>query len=87
MALTKRNFLMHHFFREREGKLNSERGRMELLSELTGIDVVLQQASTLIRAMRIAFARQAGDDAHDSCSDEKAIFTMEVSLPDERKVV
>ena len=81
MALEKRNFLMHHFFLAREGKLRLEKDRMELLSELTGIDNLLEQAATITRAMRIAMLRVIssreldGGSKEDDTEHSKALFT------------
>ena len=89
MALEKRNFLMHHFFREREGKLRLEKDRMELLSELTGIDHILDQAATITRAMRIAMSRAISNHELDDGSKQgdtehsKALFTATFKMPDD----
>jgi len=87
MALEKRNFLMHHFFREREGKLRLEKDRMELLSELTGIDHILDQAATITQAMRIAMSEAISNHELDNGSKQgdtehsKALFTATVKMP------
>ncbi|HJP93532.1 MAG TPA: hypothetical protein VJ875_16350 [Pyrinomonadaceae bacterium] len=89
MALEKRNFLMHHFFRQREGKLRLERDRMELLSELTAIDNILDQAATITRAMQIAMSRATSthkpDDEleRDQVDQSKALFAATVKMPDD----
>jgi hypothetical protein len=89
-ALEKRNFLMHHFFREREGKLRLQTDRMDLLSELTGIDHLLENAGTLIRAMRIAVSRatsghgQSGDRSqNDEGENSRVLFTAELKMPND----
>lgn len=54
-ALRDRNFLMHHFFRERtEEDFGNELGRMEMIAELNEIDSNLQQATIIMNAMRLA---------------------------------
>lgn len=89
MALEKRNFLMHHFFREREDKLRLEKDRMELLSELTAIDHILDQAATITRAMRIAMSRAISNHELDDglkqgdTEHEKELFTATVEMPDD----
>jgi len=81
MALEKRNFLMHHFFLD----------RMELLSELTGIDNLLEQAATITRAMRIAMSRVIssreldGGSKEDDTEHSKALFTATIKMPDDRE--
>jgi len=78
-ALEKRNFLMHHFFREREQKLAQEQTRMELLQELTTIDSLLEQAAGLVGGMRVAVSEViSGTRAK---SEGKPLFAMEVKLP------
>ena len=92
-ALEQRNFLIHRFFLERGSQLNQERGRKQLLKELLGIHTILDDASTLINAMRIAMCRAWGiedDSARPGfpfTSDhlmEIAPFEIEVSRSDGR---
>jgi hypothetical protein len=90
MALERRNFLMHHFFREREDRLRLEKDRMDLLSELVGIDRVLEKAATIIRGMRIAVTeaisdqKQAGERSEKGDSERtKVVFTATVKMPDD----
>jgi len=92
MALEKRNFLMHHFFREREGRLRLKKDRMALLSELVGIDRILEEAATIIRGMRIAVSRaisnhkQGGErSGKGDTNDTKVLFTASVKMPDDQK--
>src|ERR1041384_167984 len=56
LALEKRNFLMHHYFREREGQLRVEKDRLLLLTELVQIGSLLEQAAALVGGMRVAFS-------------------------------
>jgi len=88
IALEKRNFLMHHFFREREGKLRLKKDRMDLLSELTGIDRMLEEAATIIRGMRIAVSRaiskheKSGEGSeNDEIEGSKVLFTAKLQMP------
>jgi hypothetical protein len=48
LALEKRNFLMHDYFRVRKGKLRVEKERMALLAELVQIGSLLEQAAALV---------------------------------------
>lgn len=89
-ALKKRNFLMHHFFRERQKKFSSEQGRMEMLVELVSIDKELIRAMELTGGMRVALcealsdknkSKNAENDRGDP--DEKTLFTIEIKIPDE----
>jgi len=86
LTLDRRNFLMHHFFRERSTELQSENGRMGLLAELLSIDNILQEAATIVRAMGIAIsqaiAKQSGSEGKLDDSDGKVLFTAEVKIPD-----
>ncbi len=85
LALDRRNFLMHHFFPDRSIKLQSEDGRMSLLSELVSIDCLLQEAATIVRGMNIAMSRaiakQSDPEAQADDADKKVLFTAEVKLP------
>ena len=56
-ALESRNFLMHHFFLERDLQLADEPGRFALLSELLAIEGLLNNGRVLVNAMRIAVCR------------------------------
>lgn len=56
---------VHHFFRERESLLESEEGRLKMLTELSSIDHVLESSAQITNGMRIAF-EQALDPKHRS---------------------
>jgi len=90
MALEKRNFLMHHFFRAREERLRLKKDRMDLLSELTGIDRILEEAATIIRGMRIAVSRaiskhgKSGEGSeNDDSESSKVLFTAKLQMPND----
>jgi hypothetical protein len=53
-ALESRNFLMHHFFLDRNQQLADESGRFGLLSERLSIQSQLDAGRILVNAMRIA---------------------------------
>ena len=59
-ARTERNFLIHRFFLERHLQLASSEGRMQLLSELVGIEANLERCHVTINAMRIAMCEFLG---------------------------
>ena len=59
-ALMERNYLIHRFFLERNTLLQSSEGRMQLLSELVGIEANLEGSRVTINAMRIAMCRTVG---------------------------
>jgi hypothetical protein len=88
-ALEKRNFLMHHFFRDRQAMFNGEKGRMELLRELVEIDKHLETATTVINAMRLAMcealdcSEKVGDASMRGKSPSKTLFAFEVDVPDQ----
>ncbi len=56
-VLDQRNYLVHRFFLERNSRLESTEGRMELLSELVGIERNLEGCRVIINAMRIAMCK------------------------------
>src|SRR5437773_1609207 len=78
LALEKRNFLMHHYFRERESKLGIEKDRMSLLTELVQIGNLLEQAAELVGGMRVAFSSAMSKPQAKVDSDEKPLFSIEV---------
>ena len=59
-ALAERNFLMHRFFLERNSQLATCAGRMQLLSELVGIEADLERCRVTINAIRIAMCDSLG---------------------------
>ena len=59
-ALIERNYLIHRFFLERNPLLASSEGRMQLLSELVGIEANLESCRVTINAMRIAMCDALG---------------------------
>ena len=92
-ALTKRNFLIHHFFRQRNEKFLTENGRMEMLRELVAIESELKLATDLTNGMRVAVSTALGlsDEKEymeasecDSASD--TLFTMSISIPNSEKM-
>jgi len=93
LALEKRNYLMHHFFREKSESIVTEDGRMSLISELVWIDKLLTDAGTITRAMRIAFSEALskkesipGDEKGNPGTDQRGLFALEVELPSDGQV-
>ena len=85
VALDKRNFLIHRFFLERRDDLKTEAGRMELLEELVGIDLELETATRVTRAICRPVCRRAeGTDKDDTPAsrDCEKYFSFDVDLPD-----
>jgi hypothetical protein len=66
-ALKKRNFLMHHFFRERAVHFMADAGRSQMIDELTEIADSLQIADKVVIAVYDSLARILGvtDDVLD----------------------
>ncbi len=88
-ALERRNFLMHHFFRQKDFTLRLEKDRIGLISSLTSIDRILQESATIIRAMRIAMSEGAARKAapskstEDHADDSRVLFTASITMPEE----
>ena len=49
-----RNYLIHHYFRNKENKLKTQDGRMEMLMELMLIEKPIRRAKELINGMSVA---------------------------------
>lgn len=85
-ALKKRNFLIHHFFRQRQKKFHTEKGRMAMLKELVGIEKELEQATDLTNGMRVALSEavsvKKNIKADERDSGSKVLFTMSVNIPE-----
>jgi hypothetical protein len=60
-AVPNRNFLMHRYFLNREDKLSSKEGRMEMLSELVRLDTHFEIAALVTNAMRHAMTASISD--------------------------
>ena len=50
----KRNFLIRHYFLERQNKFQTRSSRMEALRELLSIEKTLKRAMDLANGMRVA---------------------------------
>ena len=88
-VLKKRNFLIHNFFRQRQKKFRTEKGRMEMLKELLGIQNELERATALTNGMRVALSRAINlkNKNQDKNGDERnpaseVLFEMIVNLPE-----
>ena len=87
-ALQKRNFLMHHFFRERNERFDTEQGRMEMLKELVGVDSELRMAKDMTNGMRVALCRTLNyndgaedSDQGDGGTSSNGLFSAEINIP------
>ena len=88
-ALKKRNFLIHHFFGQREKKFQTEKGRIEMLKELVGIQKELERATDLTNGMRVALSeavsvkkKNKNIKADERNSSSEVLFTMSVNIPE-----
>jgi hypothetical protein len=79
-ALIKRNFLVHHFFREMAEDFISQDGRNRMLAELEGIEDVLKRANDLVSRIYMASAPILGISVD---SVEAQLKTL-LESPDER---
>lgn len=85
-ALKKRKFLVHHFFRIRQEKFHTEKGRMELLAELVEIQRELERATNLTNGIRVAVSEQLGSKNESTKADERdtasdTIVSIKVATP------
>jgi hypothetical protein len=78
-ALQQRNFLMHHYFRQRSGDFRSEDGRISMLRELVSIGNQLEQAIDIANGMRVALERAMAGDVSTGPQSE-VVFSMEVKV-------
>lgn len=80
VALKKRNFLIHHYFLERDGGFSRRPGRTKMMGELVGIERTLKNAAAISRAMRSALAEQL-DGGRRKSDGEDVLFTFEIDTP------
>jgi hypothetical protein len=66
-ALEERNYLIHHFFLQRNPLLDTTEGRLELPAELVSIESNLDHCRVAINAMRIAMCKATGIDDDWAC--------------------
>ncbi|MEB3263528.1 MAG: hypothetical protein VKJ66_04060 [Synechococcus sp.] len=59
-ALRKRNWLVHHFFRERASEFMSSPGREQMISEIDGCRDLFQSADKRLEAIVVPLRRKAG---------------------------
>ncbi len=88
-ALKKRNFLIHHFFRQRYKKFRTKTGRIGMLNELMGIQKDLETATALTNGMRIALSKaidlkRKNKDikADERDPDSNTLFTVTINRPE-----
>ena len=88
-ALEKRNFLIHGFFRQREGKFRSKEGRIEMLAELIDIEKELKRATDVVNGMRVALldaldlkSENRNRNTEECDTANNVLFTIDVELPE-----
>jgi hypothetical protein len=60
-ALTKRNYLMHQFFKKRRSDFSSSENRQQIFSELIQIGLLLKKAMVAIHGMTVGIERFSED--------------------------
>ena len=68
-----RNKLIHHYFRNKEYRLKTQEGRMEMLQELVILQTPVRKAKELINGMSVAVDR-ACKNRHNA--DEELVITL-----------
>ena len=87
-ARKRRNFLIHHFFRERQEKFKTEKGRMEMLRELVDIEKELEMAAKLINGIRVAVSERLNlqheneDKVEEDDIASEALFSIKIRIPE-----
>jgi hypothetical protein len=83
-VLERRNFLMHHFFLERDDGFKTRNGRNRLLQELIGIEEELDTLRGGIAGLRVAMEETLSNPGKVRLvKDEEVLFSANVELPDE----
>ena len=82
-AREKRNFLIHHYFLERQDKFQTLSGRMEMLEELCSIEKTLKEATDMANGMRTAIIRRLEEGQQkESDRTSTVLASFEVDVPD-----
>ena len=82
-AREKRNFLIHHYFLERQSKFRTHSGRMGILEELCSIEKTLKEAVDIANGMRVAIIRRLdGEQQEESDRTSAVLASFEVNIPD-----
>jgi hypothetical protein len=83
-ALERRNFLMHHFFLERDEGFKTRNGRERLLRELVGIEEELDTVRGWIAGLRVAMEETISNPSKRKLgNDEGVLFSAEIELSDD----
>ena len=86
-ARTVRNFLIHSYFKNKESKLKTRTGRMEMLMELVSIETPIRNAKELLNGISVAVG-EAIRNRRDVDEDITVTLSEEVQqshLPSHRK--
>ena len=74
-ALESRNFLIHHFFLERDKKFENKAGRFAMLKELVGIECELETVTGWIAGLRVAIEETLSGKGRAEARREDVIFS------------
>lgn len=80
-ARDKRNFLIHHYFLERENKFQTRSNRMKVLKELVLIQETLKRATDFANGMRVAVS-EILDGVRKEPDKISVLFSFEIDVPD-----
>ncbi len=82
-AREKRNFLIHHYFLERQDKFQTPSGRMEILEELCSIEKTLKEATDMANGMHTAIIRRLEEGQQEESDRTSTVLaSFEVDVPD-----
>ena len=73
---------MHRFFLDRDSKLETQEGRMELLHDLLTIEEELTVAGKRLGGMRVALISALSNEKQDKDDKSEVVFTMTVNIPE-----
>ena len=82
-----RNFLIHHYFIEREDRFKTASGRTAMLKELLSIQEQIERATVLVDGMRFAVTERVLNRDSDSNESERALFSIEISINETKKTL
>lgn len=75
-----RNFLIHHYFLEREDRFETASGRMAMLQELLNIENQIKKATDLVNGMHFAVTERVLNNDSDNSESGRALFSIEISV-------
>jgi transcription elongation factor GreA-like protein len=79
-VLEKRNFLIHHFFLERDDEFKTEAGRLGMLGEMVGIEREIETATGWIAGLRVAVAESLSGKDRSVVDPEEVVFSAEIDI-------